>query len=91
MNYNSGTQRGVVSLGGITVMELCEERKIFLLYNKSYEELNNSGIFVELELWNSLENYIFKKNLELEFKNFLKNEMFCNLLVELQLWSSLKT
>lgn len=40
-------------------MELCEEIKIFLLYNKSYEELNNSGIFVELELWNSLENYIF--------------------------------
>lgn len=72
-------------------MELCEEIKIFLLYNKSYEELNNSGIFVELELWNSLENYIFKKKLELEFKNFLKNEMFCNLLVELQLWSSLKT
>lgn len=72
MNYNSGTQRGVVSLGGITVMELCEEIKIFLLYNKSYEELNNSGIFVELELWNSLENYIFKKKIGTRVQELFK-------------------
>lgn len=53
-------------------MELCEEIKIFLLYNKSYEELNNSGIFVELELWNSLENYIFKKKIGTRVQELFK-------------------